>query len=142
MLQAYALPSGRVATDPEDASVCPLRELGLVVRHNDAHRFEKAHPLDAVPVEAFIACASRIVSDLGSDSVRFIDLLRSRNGPTRVLGLRGDQLEDMAEIATSVYGEQGIRIRLLGAERHLVVPEISPSEWFEAHFRRIGRAKA
>ena len=142
VLQAYALPSGRVETDPEDASVCPLRELGLVVRHSDVHRFEKAHPLDAVPVEAFIACASRLASESDSDSVRFTDLLRSRNGPARVLGLRGDQLEDMAEAATSVYGDQGVQISLLGAERHLVIPDPRPTEWFEAHFQRIGRAAA
>ena len=142
VLQAYALPSGRAATDPEDASVCPLRELGLVVRHSDVHRFEKAHPMDAVPMEAFVACASRLASESGSDSVRFTDLLRSRNGPARVLGLRGDQLEDMAESATNVYGDQGVQISLLGAERHLVIPEARPSEWFEAHFRRIGRAAA
>ena len=48
----------------------------------------------------------------------------------------------MAETATSVYGEQGVQISLLGAERHLVIPEARPSEWFEAHFRRIGRAAA
>ena len=142
VLQAYALPSSRTATDPEDASVCPLRELGLVVRHSDVHRFEKAHPLDEVPVEAFIACASRLASESGSDSVRFTDLLRSRNGPARVLGLRGDQLVDLTETATSVHGDQGVRISLLGAERHLVIPKARPSEWLEVHFRRIGRAAA
>ena len=142
VLQAYALPSGRAAADPEDASVCPLRELGLVVRYGDVHRFEKAHPLDAVPVEAFISCASGTASESGSDSVRFTDLLRSPNGPARVLGLRGDQLEDVAETATSVYGEQGVQISLLGAERHLVIPAARPSDWFEAHFRRIGRTAA
>ena len=142
VLQAYALPSGRTATDPEDASICPLRELGLLVRHRDVHRFEKAHPLDAVPVEAFMACASRLASESGSNSVRFTDLLRTRNGPARLLGLRGDQLEDMTETATSVYGDQGAQISLLGAERHLVIPAARPSEWFEAHFHRIGRTAA
>ena len=140
VLQAYALPSGRAAIDPEDATACPLRELGLVVRHSDVHRFEKIHPLDLVPVEVFIACASRVASEVGSDSVRFTDLLRARNGPMRVLGLRGDQLEDMAETAASAYGEQGVQINLLGAERHLVVPQVRPSNWLEAHFKRIGRA--
>ena len=114
VLQAYAAPSRGTANDPEDASVCPLRELGLVVRHSEVHRFEKARPLDAVPLEAFVACASRLASELGSDSVRFADLLRSRNGPARVLGLGGDQVEDMADTAASVYGEQGVQISLLG----------------------------
>ena len=134
----------RITTDPEDASVCPLRELGLVVRHSDVHRFEKGHPLDAVPVEAFIACASktrRRNPGLGQRAL-YRSAARSRNGPARVLGLRGDQLEDMAEAATSVYGGQGVQISLLGAERYLVIPEPRPTEWFEAHFRRIGRAAA
>ena len=126
VLQAYALPSGGAASDPEDASVCPLRELGLLVRHSDVHRFEKAHPLDAVPVEAFIACAAKLASESGADSVRFTDLLRSRNGPARLLGLRGDQLEDMAEAATSVYGDQDVQVSLLGAERHLVIQSPDP----------------
>ena len=142
VLQAYAVPSGRAMSDPEDASVCPLRELRLVVHDRDVHRFEKARPLDAVPVEAFVACASRLASELGTDSVRFVDLLRWRNGPSRVLGLGGDQLEDMAETAASVYGDQGVQISLLGAERHFVLPNTAPSQWFEAHFRRIGRAAA
>lgn len=142
VLQAYALPSGRAVTDPEDASVCPLRELGLVVRHGEVHRFEKAHPLDAVPVEAFIACASGIASESDSDSVRFTDLLRSPNGPARVLGLRGEQLEVIAETATNEYGELGVQVSLLGAERHLVIPQAKPSKWFEEHFRRIGRVVA
>ena len=142
VLQAYAVPVGRAVTDPEDASVCPLRELGLVIRHSDVHRFEKSRTLDTVPVEAFVACASRIASDRGSDSVPFGDLMRWRNGPTRVLGLGIDQVEDMAETAASVYGDQGVQINLLGAERHLVLPKATPSEWFEAHFRRIGRAAA
>ena len=142
VLQAYALPSGRVAIDPEDASLCPLRELRLVLRHNDVHRFEKAHPLDVVPLEAFLACCSGLASEFGSDSVRFTDLLRSRNGPARLLGLRGDQVEDMAETAASTYGGHGVQISLLGAERHLVIPDAGPAKWLEAHFRRIGRAEA
>ncbi len=142
VLQAYAVPSGRAVTDPEDASVCPLRELGLVVRHSDIHRFEKARPLDAVPVEAFVACASRLASELGTDSVRFVDLVRWHNGPSRVLGLGGEQVEEMAETAANVYGKRGVHISLLGAERHFVLPNAAPSEWFEAHFRRIGRVVA
>ena len=112
------------------------------MRHSGVHRFEKANPLDEVPVEAFIACASSLTSESGSNSVRFTDLLRSRNGPARVLGLRGNQLVDMTEIAMRVHGDQGVQVSVLGAERHLVIPNARPSEWLEAHFRRIGRAAA
>lgn len=139
VLQAYALPSGRVTMDPEDGSISPLRDLGLLLRHDDVHRFEKAGPLDALPVEAFIACVSRLASDGGSDSVRFTDLLRMRNGPAKVLGLQGHDLEGMAETARSVYGKQGVQISLLGAERHLEIPVSAASKWFEAHFQRIGK---
>ena len=142
VLQAYALPSGGGVADPEDASVCPLRELGLLIRHNDVHRFEKSRPLDGVPVEAFLASAAMLASQLESDSVPFADLMRRRNGPARVLGLGSDQVEDMAESAAIVYSDEGVQINLLGAERHLVVPKLHPSRWFDSHFRRIEMAEA
>lgn len=137
LLQAYTVPSAGAVVDPEDGSACPLRDLGLVIRHSEVSRFEKARPLDAVPVEAFLACVSTLARQLGADSVAFADMMRQRNGASRIFGLGSDQVEAMAEAAADIYWHQGVQITLLGAERHLVLPKISTSGWFDAHFRRI-----
>ncbi len=140
LLQAYAVPSAGVVADPEDGTVCPLRDLGLVVRHSEISRFEKARPLDAIPVEAFLACVSTLARQNGSDSVAFADMMRQRNGIARIFGLGSDQIEAMAEAAAEVYRYQGVHITLLGSERHLVLPKYSTSGWFDAHFQRIRTA--
>ena len=145
LLNAYAAPSAHVSTDPldpEDASVCPLRDLSLVLRHVDINRFEKSRPLDDVPPEVFLACASNLAERSGSDSVAFADLMREPNGPARVFGIGSDRIEELAERAVEFHRDRGVQIILLASERHLVVPRISMSNWFEAHFARVVRAAA
>ena len=137
MLQAYSVPSARVGVDPEDGSVCPLRDLGLVVRHREVNRFEKTRPLDPIPVEAFLACVSTLARQGGADSVALADIMRQRNGAARIFSLGSDQIENMIEAAATAYRDQGVHVTLLGAERHLVLPKLSISEWYDAHFKRI-----
>ena len=114
LLHAYAVHSGGYVADPEDGSICPLRDLGLVVRYSDVDRFEKARPLDDVPIEAFLACVSGLAKQLDSDSVSFSQILRMRTGPARTFNLGGDQIERMAESASEIYRKQGVHITLLG----------------------------
>ena len=138
LLQAYSVQQASALQDPEDSTACPLRELGLVVRHGEGDRFEKTQPIDRVPVEAFLACAATLAAHEGSDSVTFTDLMRSRLGPRRILGLGIDQVESTAELATDLYADRGVQVTMLGSERILVLPDASFSMWLEAHFRRIG----
>lgn len=138
LLQAYSGQEGSAIEDPEDATACPLRELQLVVRHYEVDRYEKTQPIDSVPVEAFLACASALVARTGADSVSFSQLVHSRFGPRRMLGLGIDRLESVAEQAAEAHAGQGVQVTMLGAERHLVLPSIALPMWFEAHFRRVG----
>lgn len=138
LLQAYSVQQRGVSEDPENATVCPLRDLRLVVRHPEVDRFEKTQPIDIVSVEAFLACAGRLAKRKGSDSVSFTELVRSRFGPRRILGLGIDQVESSVGRSVEIYAGQGVRSTMIGAERHLELPDFSVSDWLNAHFRRIG----
>lgn len=140
LLQAYSVRQRVISEDPENATVCPLRDLRLVVRHSDIDRFERTQPIDAVPVEAFLACVGMLGKRSGSDSATFTALVRSRFGPRRIMGLGVDQVESAAEQAVELYGGDGVRVTILGSERHLELPDTPPNEWLKAHYRRIGWA--
>ena len=53
-----------------------FRDLRLIVRRNEMGRFEKTRPLDAVPIEAFLACVANITRQNETDSVGFAELMR------------------------------------------------------------------
>lgn len=139
VLQTYATASGDERPDPEDATLSPLRSLGLVVKHEGTGRFEKLRPLDLPPVEAFLACASACSE--GAGSVAFTDLIRFRNSPGRVFGLDGDAIDQLASTAVEVYGKKGVSISTLGVNRTLFIPPLMPEQWLHAHFERTGMGK-
>lgn len=140
LLATYAAPSGGERPDPEDATVSPLRGLGLVVRHVDTARFERTRPLDRVPVEAFLAAASLMADDADADGLALSDLAGARRSPGRVMGLGPEAIEAAASDAEALYWNRGVAVRLLGASRVLSVPRLPPQAWLEAHFDRIGGA--
>ena len=135
LLQAYGSTSGSVP-DPEDPTACPLRDLGLVTAHRESQRFEKTRPLDALPVEAFLACTSSITE---GNRVPLSGLMSRRNGPARVFGLGRGQIEQLAEAAAEDYPSE-VQIDLLGSERTLVVQRHRPETWLTRHFDRINTA--
>ena len=137
LLQAYSVQQRMVSEDPENATVCPLRDLRLVIRHSDVDRCERTQPIDVVPVEAFLACAGKLAKRTGSDSVSFTELVRSRFGPRRILGLGIDKVESAVEQVIELYSGHGVQVTMLGAERQLELPDTPPNEWLEAHYRRI-----
>ncbi|CCG08727.1 DUF4007 family protein [Pararhodospirillum photometricum] len=138
LLLAYAAASANDRMDPEDATICPLRDLAMVLRHSDTGRYEKTRPLDQVPLEAVLACVSSLAMEVSTDSVPLGEVVRRRRGPARVFGLGSDMIDDIAATAEQVYGHIGVKVTLLGAERHLSVPALRPDEWLERHFQRIG----
>lgn len=137
LLASYATPSANERPDPEDITVCPLRSLGLVVKHSDTGRFERTRPLDHVPIEAFLIASTLVARDMESDSVALADLLRRRNAPGRILGMDGDMIDEMATAAAETYGKLGVNIVMLGANRTLTLPDIEPGQWIRKHFSRI-----
>lgn len=137
LLQAYAKPAVRDRADPEDATWCPLRDLGLVSRQDATSRFEKARPLDEIPSEVFLASVSTLALKAGSDSVSLGELARIRNGPQKVLGLESVQIEKLVDASTAAYSKSGVHVTLLGSEYHLVLPNFPATVWLEEYFRRV-----
>ncbi len=137
LLQAYGSTQGSIS-DPEDATTCPFRDLGLVTAHRDSQRFEKTRPLDEIPVEVFLAWASGLVE---GDRVQFSALIGQRTGAARMFGLSRGQIEKLAETASELY-RPNVQIDLLGSERTFVVPRHRPEWWLTRHFDRIRSAAA
>ena len=139
LLLAYATSSGSEPLDPEDGTASPLRDLGLLLRHDEVGRFEKTRPLDEVPIEVFLACAAAEAADIGQESLSVGELLGRRGGPGVVLGLSGDAIEEMAARGARDYAGAGVTLDLLGAERRLRVPMMDGLHfWLDRHFQRVG----
>lgn len=139
LLLAYGASSGSEPLDPEDGTASPLRELGLLVRHDEIGRFEKTRPLDEVPIEAFLACATAEAADIGQESLSVGELLGRRGGPGMVFGLNGDAIEEMAARGARDYAEAGVTLDLLGTERRLRAPMMDGMHfWLDRHFQRVG----
>jgi hypothetical protein len=139
LLSAYGMASASEGRDPEDGTVSPLRDLGLVLRHEDTGRFEKTRPLDEVPVEVFLACASAQARSLDQETLSTSDLLGRRSGPGTVLGLTGNAIEELASRSARDFRALGVTFNLLGAERRLQTPIIHGSHfWLDRHFQRVG----
>lgn len=138
ILGTYASLPASEAQDPEDFTISPLRTLGLLVKHTDTGRFEKTAPLDAVPVEAFLACVQWIVSDADTETLPLSDLISRRGSPARLFNIDGDTINELAHAAAEEYGDRGVRLSLLGSTRTITMPRMAASEWYSLHFKRIG----
>lgn len=142
LLLAYGTSSASEPQDPEDGTASPLRDLGLVARHDEIGRFERTRPLDVVPLEAFLACAAAQAEDIGQESLSVGELLGRRGGPGTVFGLTGDTVEELATRGVRDYAKVGVTLDLLGAERRLRVPAMGgPHFWLERHFLRVGEGR-
>ncbi|MBV8522226.1 MAG: DUF4007 family protein [Acetobacteraceae bacterium] len=139
LLLAYASRSGSQRPDPEDGTSSPLRDLGLLVQHEDTGRFERTRPLDEVPLECFLACVGAAGADRGQEAISISEMLSVSGGPGRIFGLTADGIEDMAIRSARQFSGLGISLDLLGAEQCLRVrPEWTIKFWLNMHFDRIG----
>lgn len=137
LLQAYASPASGERQDPEDGTGSPLRDLGLVLRHDDTGRFERTRPLDAAPIEAFLACVAAAAKDADHQAMSVSEMVGRRAAPGPLLGLDAEAIEDMSMWAARDYKALGVSFDLLGAERRLRVPDIGAAAWLDRHFQRI-----
>jgi hypothetical protein len=137
LLLAYASPASGERQDPEDGTASPLRDLGLVLRHDDTSRFERARPLDPAPIEAFLASVAAAAKDADQQAMSVGEMIGRRGAPGPLLGLDAETIEDMSMRAARDYRALGVSLDLLGAERRLRVPDIGAAAWLDRHFRRI-----
>jgi len=141
LLLTYGAVSAGKPRDPEDGTASPLRDLGLVLRHEETGRFEKTRPLDEVPVEAFLACVAAETDVLHQESMSVGEMLGRRGGPGMVFGLTCEGIEELAARGAKECAKLGVTLDRLGAERHLRVPTMDGAQfWLERHFQRVGKA--
>ena len=139
LLAAYGTASANEPRDAEDGTASPLRDLGLVLRHEETGRFEKTRPLDEIPIEAFLACAAAQSEALRIESLSMGDLIGRRGGPGLLLGMTSEAIEDLSARGARDCGKLGVTLDLLGAERRLRVPMMGGTQfWLDRHFQRVG----
>lgn len=126
------------AIEEEGVAASPLRDLGLVLRHEVVNRYERVRGPDRIPSEVFLSCVSRLARRIETDAVGLSDLARSTNGPGRILCLGSGALEKAVDEAVEAYAHKGVGAELLGAELHVVLPPLEAVEWLELHYERIG----
>jgi hypothetical protein len=138
LLSAYASRAGVDVVDPDEIGACPLRELGLLTRHDAVNRYERARRPHGVPQEVFLAAASLLARDTGITSLSLRELSTLRGGPGRLLCLGLDGIEtQVGQIGKKRYLE-GIQTETLNSERRLMVPRKDPAHWLAQLYERVG----
>ena len=138
LLSAYAARPGVDVVDPEEIGACPLRELGLLVRHDAVNRYERARRPFGVPPEAFLAATALLAKETGIISLSLRELATLRGGPGRLLCMGLEAIEtQVGKIGNKRYLE-GIRVETVNGERRLMVPRRDPEHWLAQFYTRIG----
>ena len=123
--------------DPGDVGACPLRELGLVVRHDAVSRFERTRNPHAVPVEAFLASACDLAVDMDRSALSLRELASARGGPGRTLCMGFEAIEEMVGRIGGGRWADGIGVETSAGERHLVVSPRDHASWLAELYARV-----
>jgi Protein of unknown function (DUF4007) len=137
LLASYADEPGKMQ-DPEDATICPLTDLGLISYHRDNRRFERVAPYDGISAELLLASASKLGQSAGLEAVSVVELATWRHGPGRILHMQPDAIDAAAVEAARAYAGSGVTFDRLGAERRLRAAHKPPEYWLARHYDRIG----
>jgi hypothetical protein len=137
LLSSYAARPGVDVVDPGDVGACPLRELGLMVRHDAVGRFERARNPHAVPIEAFLASASLLASDLEKSALTLRELTAARGGPGRVLCMGLDAIEEIVGEIGRKRWIDGVSVETSAGERQLVITAREQEFWLGALYGRV-----
>jgi hypothetical protein len=137
LLSAYAARPGVDVVDPDEIGACPFRELGLLSRHDAVNRYERSRRPYGIPVEAFLASASMLASETGTDSLTLRELATLRHGPGRSLCMGLDAIETMVGKIGNKRWKEGIQAQTLNGERRLLVPSYPPEHWLEELYKRV-----
>lgn len=138
LLSAYAARPGVDLVDPDEIGACPLRELGLLTRHDAVNRFERARRPHGVPQEVFLAAASLLAEETGISSLSVRQLATLRGGPGRLLCMGPDAIESQVGKVGKHRFLQGIKSETLQGERHLMVSNANPAYWLGELYARLG----
>ena len=137
LLSAYASRPGVDLVDPDEIGACPLRELGLLTRHDAVNRYERARRPPGVPQEVFLAAASLLAKETGIASLSLRELATLRGGPGRLLCMGLDSIEtEVGKIGNKRYLE-AIQTETVNSERRLMVPHRDTAHWLGQFYERI-----
>ncbi len=137
LLASYADEPGK-AQDPEDGTICPLTDLGLLSFHRDTRRFERVAPLDGISPELLLACAAKVGQVAGLEAVGIAELSTLRHGPGRLFHMQADAIDEVAADAARRYARHGVTFDRLGGERRFRAAHKTPEYWLACHYDRIG----
>ncbi|GEC56963.1 hypothetical protein ABIF38_008780 [Bradyrhizobium japonicum] len=137
LLASYADEPGKLQ-DPEDGTICPLTDLGLLAYHSDTRRFERIAPHDGVSPEILLACASKLGLASGLEAVSISELATWRHGPGRIFQMASELIDEAAAEAARAYARSGVTFDRLGGERRLRAAHKPPEFWLAHHYDRIG----
>lgn len=142
LIGAYTARPGVDQVDPDDVGACPLRELGLIIRHEAVNRFERSRNPYSIPTEAFIACASLLAADLEKSALSLRELASARLGPGRVLCMGLDAIEEMVGEIGRKRWIGGIGVETSAGERQLVIEPRDSVFWLGELYGRIKKSQA
>lgn len=138
LLSAYASRPGVDIVDPDDIGASPLRELGLITKHDAVNRYERARRPSGLPQEVFLASAAHLSETIGEEALTVRQLATLRGGPGKALCMGLETIETMVgKIGTKHY-TRGYRSEVLNGERRLLLPKHSPEFWLEQLYDRVG----
>jgi len=141
LISSYAARPGVDVVDPADVGACPLRELGLIIRHDAVNRFERTRNPHSVPIEAFLASASALAADLDKPALSLRELASVRGGPGRILCMGFDAIEEMVGKIGGERWSDGIGVETSAGERHLVVSPRDHGSWLAELYTRVASGK-
>ena len=137
LLSAYASRPGVDLVDPDEIGACPLRELGLLIRHDAVNRYERARRPHGVPQEAFLAAASLLAKETGIASLSLRELATLRSGPGRLLCMGLESIETEVGKTGNKRCLEGIQTETVNSERRLMVPHRDPEYWLQQFYDRV-----
>ena len=148
LLGSYARPLPAEIADPEDATDCPLRALGLLVYHRDRGRYERRVQRRKVAPEvlALALCRMEGMSEEAAPppdgeslaQVPFSSALSAAGSPARTLGLDLPGLDEALDEAQEALGAESLRRETLAGEQTILVRRRTASSWVEGYFHRTG----
>lgn len=139
LLQTYSTPLPATAEDPEDATDCPFRRLGLIVHHLDTGYFERRFTSRSVPPEllGYALALTRDDPGGGHFALSLTGALASRFGPAKLFALDADGLAALADDAERLLGSDRAHSYLLGAERMLAIEAKPQVTWLTEYYERV-----
>jgi hypothetical protein len=134
LLQSYARTLPPEPLDPEDATDCPFRALGLLVERRDVGAFERRFLPREVPPELLGYVLAKLKDAApGWGQIRFADALALPRGPGRLFCLDGNGLDEL--VAASAAGGE-FRTSLAGTDRVIEFRCQPPESWLHHYFER------